>query len=118
MTPDDIDRILAGDEDVLPSSGFEISVMEAVVKEATAPPPLEFPWLRALPGFIALLMVLAVAIWIGIGALNDPSTGADLDEGLRALYAFGTRPAIRWAVLTFVMTIVSAVLPLRLMRRM
>jgi hypothetical protein len=116
VTPDDIDRILAGDEDVLPSSGFEISVMEAVVKEATAPPPLEFPWLRALPGFIALLVVLAVAIWIGIGTLNDPSAGADLEEGLRALY--GKRPEIGWAVLTAVMTIVSAVLPLRLIRRM
>lgn len=116
MTPDDIDRMLADDEEVVPSSGFEASVMETVLQEATAPPPLAFPWLRALPGFIALLVAFAVVIWDGIGAHSDPSAAAVFDDQLRALLAFVSRAEIQWTALAVVMTIVSAVLPLRLMR--
>jgi len=56
----EIDRVLADVADIVPSSGFVASVMEAVTVEAA--PPLPFPWKRAFPlaaGFIALLLWLA-----------------------------------------------------------
>jgi len=45
-----IDAILAGEEDLVPSSGFLSSVMEQVQEEANVPPPIPFPWRRAVPG--------------------------------------------------------------------
>lgn len=54
---DEFDRILSDDE-ILPSSGFTASVMEAVRREAAAPPPIPFPWKRALPGVIAVAITL------------------------------------------------------------
>jgi len=59
---DEIDRILADEEEILPSSGFATSIMEAVRREALTPPPIPFPWLRALPGIIVTAVALAVVI--------------------------------------------------------
>ena len=50
MRDDDLDRILSEEEELLPSSGFATSVMDAVRREASAPPSIPFPWKRALPG--------------------------------------------------------------------
>ena len=60
----EIDRILATEETLLPSSGFLASVMERVREEAAAPAPIPFPWKRALPG-----MVVAAGI-LGAGAFE------------------------------------------------
>jgi hypothetical protein len=60
---DEFDRIMS-EEEILPSSGFAASVMEAVRREAAAPPPIPFPWKRALPG-----AVFAAATLIGILAI-------------------------------------------------
>ena len=64
MKRENIDEILAADEELLPSSGFLGAVMERIREEAAAPPPLPFPWKRALPG-----MVLAVGV-LGWGAVE------------------------------------------------
>lgn len=47
-----IDHVLRCDAEILPSSGFATSVMDAVRHEASAPPPIPFPWKRALPGML------------------------------------------------------------------
>jgi len=47
-----IDPILAGEEELIPSSGFLASVMERVQDEARAPAPIPFPWKRAVPGIL------------------------------------------------------------------
>jgi hypothetical protein len=47
-----IDEILGSEPELVPSSGFPASVMERVREEAAAPPPIPFPWKRALPGFV------------------------------------------------------------------
>lgn len=60
----EIDRILATEETLLPSSGFLASVMERVCEEAATPAPIPFPWKRALPG-----MVVAAGI-LGLGAIE------------------------------------------------
>ena len=49
---DPIDRILASEEPILPSSGFLASVMERVQEESRAPAPIPFPWKRAVPGIL------------------------------------------------------------------
>ncbi|MGP8173894.1 MAG: hypothetical protein ACLP7O_05035 [Terracidiphilus sp.] len=53
-----IDHILASEEPLIPSSGFLASVMERVHEEATAPPPIPFPWKRAVPGMVLAAGVL------------------------------------------------------------
>jgi hypothetical protein len=62
MTNEDLDRILSRDEQILPSAGFTALVMEAVRSEATAPPPIPFPWKRALPGLAALGLALGLVL--------------------------------------------------------
>jgi hypothetical protein len=59
-----IDRILAPEEQLVPSSGFAASVMERIREEAAAPPPIPFPWKRAIPG-----IVLAAGVF-GWGAVE------------------------------------------------
>lgn len=61
MRDDEIDRILGGEEDILPSSGFHASVMEAIHREAATPPPIPFPWTRAWPAFVAAVLALVVS---------------------------------------------------------
>jgi hypothetical protein len=61
----EIEAILAGDDTLIPTSGFLASVMESVQQEASAPPPIPFPpipfpWKRALPG---LLLAAALSGW-------------------------------------------------------
>ncbi len=64
MNRETIDRILATEEELVPSSGFLASVMERVEQEAAAPAPIPFPWKLALPG-----IVLAVGV-LGWGAVE------------------------------------------------
>jgi len=60
---DAIDRILAAEEELIPSSGFLAATMERVRDEAAMPKPIPFPWLRALPGIV---LAAAVLVWGGI----------------------------------------------------
>ncbi|HKF50588.1 MAG TPA: hypothetical protein VKB38_24705 [Terracidiphilus sp.] len=59
MKHGEIDNILASEEELVPSSGFLGAVMHRVEEEASAPPPIPFPWKRALPGIVLALAVLA-----------------------------------------------------------
>ena len=65
----DLDRILSETE-ILPSSGFASSVMEAVRREAAAPPPIPFPWKRALPGLVVAGAVLGTVLVMTIVQLS------------------------------------------------
>ena len=53
-----MDRLLAAEEELVPSSGFLAAVMERVQEEAQAPPPIPFPWKRAIPGMVLAAGVL------------------------------------------------------------
>jgi|SRR5271157_979215 len=53
-----IDRILATEEELVPSSGFLASVMETIHEQAIAPRPIPFPWKRAVPGMVLTAGVL------------------------------------------------------------
>jgi hypothetical protein len=71
-----IDRILAAEEELVPSSGFAASVMERVQEEAAAPPPIPFPWKRAVPG-----VILAAGVF-GWGAVELFREGIHALRGL------------------------------------
>src|ERR1035438_9626890 len=60
----EIGHILAGEEELLPSSGFVVSVMERVQEEAALPTPVPFPWMRA-----SLILLLASGVF-GWGAVE------------------------------------------------
>jgi len=74
MDLDSIDRILATEEPLLPSSGFLASVMQGVREEAAAPPPIPFPWRRVLPG---VALIAGVSVWAAIEFARNglPSAG-------------------------------------------
>ena len=76
MTNERIDEILGTEPELVPSSGFAASVMERVREEAAAPPPIPFPWKRAVPG-----MVVAAGVFgwerSGAGAFCRPRPGPD-----------------------------------------
>jgi hypothetical protein len=91
MKDDQIDRILSNERGIAPSFGFVGSVMDAVRSEASGPPPIPFPWKRALPGFAAwgvLLVCMVIAI------LRAPAPGAS-SQSVRWLSALF--PALRTA---------------------
>jgi hypothetical protein len=58
----DLDRILASEEPLAPSSGFAAAVMESVREAAAEPPPLPFPWTRFAAGAIACLVWAAAGV--------------------------------------------------------
>ena len=64
-----VDRVLRDEVELLPSSGFTASVMDKVRMEASMPAPIAFPWMRFLPGLLALCLTLA---WLieGLARLN------------------------------------------------
>ena len=69
LRPEDLDRVLSRNQEILPSSGFVASVMEAVHREAAAPPPIPFPWKLALP----LVPAVGAIVWLIVMALAHPA---------------------------------------------
>ncbi|HEV7506647.1 MAG TPA: hypothetical protein VGS07_17265 [Thermoanaerobaculia bacterium] len=63
MIPDDLDRILASEEPLLPSSGFAALVMEQVRETAAPLPPIPFPWRRFLLALAAVSVLAAISGW-------------------------------------------------------
>jgi hypothetical protein len=64
----EIDQILAGEEELMPSSGFLASVMDRVRQEAALPPPVPFPWKLAVPG---ILIAGGVFGWVGFELMRS-----------------------------------------------
>jgi hypothetical protein len=99
MKRDQLDRLFDDDE-ITPSAGFTASVMNAVRREAAAPPPIAFPWKRALPGIAAAALALVLVVVV---AASQAITGSPTlpTEWLTALDSF-TQAAVRagglWAL--------------------
>ena len=71
----EIGRILAGEEELMPSSGFAASVMDRVRQEAVLPAPIPFPWMKVIP---ILVLASGGVVWsavemirIGLPALSQ-----------------------------------------------
>ena len=90
MRADEIDHILSGERRIEPATRFVASVMEAVRVEATTPPPIPFPWARALPGVAAAgaaVVALTVAAVRGSGAGQPPLLPVETEAAFRSAAA-------------------------------
>ena len=99
MEHDDLDRFLSDDE-IVPSSGFTARVMDAVRAEASMPPAIPFPWLRALPG-IAAVAIAFFAIVAGFIALGR--TGVETSVSTSLTLPPGTE--VTWLLLVVLATV-------------
>lgn len=86
---DELDHILSQGEEIIPSSGFLDTVMEAVREQADAPQPIPFPWKRAFPALallaVSFLAVLTMFLVLYARAGNAPLIPAFLPGMLRPL---------------------------------
>jgi hypothetical protein len=111
-----VDSILMTDEELVPSSGFVAAVMERVCEEAAAPPPIPFPWKRAVPG-----IVLAASVF-GWGAVElvrfGPPAAGGIPLALPHLSAAATQPleSAGWVALALAASLASWILSRRLAR--
>ena len=117
---DEMDRILSREDEILPSSGFAVSVMEAVRREAAAPPPIAFPWKRALPGMVvgglALIvgLVAAVAVIVRLAKTSAaPQLSVSTPPMTPSLFHGGIQSAVIWTMLALLMAFVSVKLSTR-----
>ena len=106
MEHDELDRVLSKSEDIVPSSGFVASVMDAVRSEAAAPPQIPFPWKRALTGLTAATLAL-VAFVIAAPMQTGSSVPATLLDGAKAAGA-------GWIALALLLSLASVMLSMRL----
>ena len=132
MRDDELDRTFSAEQGIVPSVNFARNVMARVRMEATAPPPMPFPWKRALPGLVLCVLFLAAmsipaflrsaprplhetsgpSIWTAIW--TSLWTGlSDLIGLLRAANVGG----LGWIILALLLTFASVLLSLRLIGR-
>ena len=117
MQLDDLDRVLAAEDKILPSAGFSASLMEVVRREAATPPAIPFPWKAALPGIGAVLTVL-VCILLAFGyfvrtSAREPNLAlmpVPLLQALQTPIHFG----LGWVALSLLLSLVAVVLSMRL----
>jgi hypothetical protein len=121
MNHDEIDRVLSREEEILPSSGFAASVMEAVRREAAAPAPITFPWKRALPGVVlagltvALVAVVLVAWMVQLGREgSSPQLSADWISASLPFVKANLTSAAGWTLAVLALSLASVMLSLRL----
>jgi len=113
-----LSRIGSEKEEITPSSGFTASVMDAVRREAATPPPIPFPWKRALPGLAAACVALALVLIEIVTHLDQeavvrqihPVTTSTFDPILKAAMSTG----IGWIFLALLLSLVSIMLSMRL----
>ena len=108
MRHDEIDRILSEEEDIIPSSDFVPVVMDAVLREATTPPPIPFPWKRGLAGLAASILVLVLFLVVA-----PPVPAADFSALVTILEA-ATAIEASWIVLALLLSFASVTLSMRL----
>src|SRR5215208_4256108 len=90
----DFDRVLSSADDLVPSSGFAASVMDAVRDAAGARPLLPFPWVRFIAGVWACL-VTAAAVFLAIDYVDVSAvSGALREAGAELGYAIAVASAV------------------------
>ena len=108
MNHDELDRMLSCEQEIIPSSGFTASVMNAVRVQAQAPPPIPFPWKRALPGVAAAVIALGWIIAACLAFLSSKSAGEPIALSLpSAIVPFWH--AASWILLALLVTLASLV---------
>jgi len=118
MRHDELDRILSEENDLTPSSGFLESVMETVRSDASAPPPIPFPWKRAWPGVAACLIAVGVLLVACIALLHRQSVAASSTDTLPSSFVLCLQVAkatgAGWIALALIISHASIMLSNRL----
>ena len=114
----EINSILSREDEILPSSGFAVSVMDAVRREAAAPPPIPFPWKRALPGLVVAGLALALILIGGVAAIalgkaTTPQLSMSMPPVPPPIFHGGIESAAIWTVLALLVAFVSVKLSMR-----
>ncbi len=112
MIDDEFDRTFSSEDEILPSSGFVASVMEAVRIDALTPPPIPFPWRRALPGLgvaaLALAWLLVAAVMQFGSETKTPFPAAALPSTFEPILE-----AAVWSVLALLLSLALLMLSIR-----
>ena len=112
-----IDRILAAEEELIPSSGFLAATMERVREEAACPKPIPFPWLRALPGIVLAVAVLG---WCGFemvrAGLSSARETSFAQPHLTAVNVHALEP-VGWVAVALVVPMLSWIFSRRMAGR-
>jgi|HubBroStandDraft_4_1064222.scaffolds.fasta_scaffold189341_2 hypothetical protein len=118
---EEVNRMLSSEDEILPSSGFAAAVMDAVRREAAVPPPIPFPWKRALPGMIvaglvfvlAVMAVVAVIVYLPMTSTIPHVSTPPSSLGSLGLHG-GIESATAWTVLALLLAFVSVKLSMSL----
>ena len=103
---DDLDRMLSGSPDIEPSPAFARSVMAAVEREAAAPPPIAFPWLRVAPMAAAALCIVAIAVYIAVSGQLSAALPSRAPSTNAIVHSAAT-PAAMWALVGLLLAATS-----------
>lgn len=121
MNHDELDRILSKQDDIQPSSGFAASVMDAVRNEAAAPPPIPFPWKRALPVLLFAALALVAVLVAGVAAVlqaGRETVAPELASSFWSMLQAQTRGSVgndvAWTIAALLVAFVSVKLSLHL----
>jgi len=116
MTDDDLDDVLGREEDIVPSSGFAAAVMEAVRREALAPPPFPFPWKRVLPGLAAAALALLGFLFLAVTEFHSGSAipTDQFAPVLAAIVKGASDTGAGWIALALLLSFASVRLSMRL----
>jgi hypothetical protein len=117
MREEELDRILSKEREIVPSSGFVVSVMDAVRREAAAPPPIAFPWKRAMPGLCSAALALAWFVVVGVKLFSGESAEplpAKLAIAFTLIGEAWRATGASWIVLALVLSFASVNLSIRL----
>jgi hypothetical protein len=116
MKHQELDRILSDEAGLVPSSGFASAVMDAVRREASAPPPIPFPWKRALPGIagwvLALAFLIAAVLQRSTASASTPSILASLGSSLATAFRAAQTVGAGWIAAALLLSYVSVKLAL------
>jgi hypothetical protein len=117
MNQDHLDRILSKEPEIIPSSGFAVSVMDAVRRETEAPPPIPFPWKLAMPGLcgagVVIVWVFVVAITLLIHGPAPQPVPTELLTLFDSISRDWNTAGANWIVLALALSLVSVKLSLR-----
>ena len=117
---EDLAPILSQKDEIVPSSGFVRSVMDAVQHEAAIPSPLPFPWKRALPGLVvaalALILLVVAAIETSQGTAPLPSAPAS-SPSLVSLLGTAKLMDAGWIALALLLSFASIRISMHLAQR-
>jgi len=112
MANDDLDHILSGEPNIVPSSGFVTNVMRAVRREASIPAPIPFPWLWVAPG-LAIGTVALIALFITI-IMRIAASDTGIAGPMPQAFLIGIEEAIRIGLGWIALALFASFIPTRL----